>query len=242
MCRIPLVAALIAAIPLFAQNHWNSRFVSPDGPIAPGKAMPVKGAPYSAQAVSEITDIHGVTHRAISRLYRDREGRERCEETSDGSFKAIFLSDPVEDASYVLDLAQKTARRSTGQDEITWDIHGATVRFTPGPEASTPVARGVSYLGSGIIREDLGTRTIEGIEVTGTRTRSENQVNERWFSPELHMTLEMTDTGSIRGTATYRISNVLRADPPRELFQVPADYHVYSSYGVRMLEITGRRK
>lgn len=53
--------------------------ISPEGPMMPDRP-PVKGAPYSAQAVFEITqtlaDGTRVTHSTYSRLYRDSEGRE----------------------------------------------------------------------------------------------------------------------------------------------------------------------
>jgi hypothetical protein len=60
----------------------------------------VKGAPYSARAIVEITqtlaDGTRVTHRTDSKLYRDSEGRERCDQTSGDNFKGTSISDPVE--------------------------------------------------------------------------------------------------------------------------------------------------
>jgi hypothetical protein len=85
---------------------------------------------------------------------------------------------------------------------------------------------------------------IEGIPAVGTRTtviapdgRVDN-VNERWISPDLHIALLMTASNLSWGPTTYKLTNIIRGEQPRALFEVPADYKVVSAYGVRMLEIT----
>src|SRR5260370_39761075 len=85
---------------------------------------PVKGAPYSAEAITESTqtlqDGNRIVHRSSSTLYRDSEGRERREESFDklGNWnaegepaKAIFISDPVAKTSYTLDTKSRTAHK-----------------------------------------------------------------------------------------------------------------------------------
>lgn len=84
----------------------------------------VKGAPYSAQAISETTqnlsDGNRIVTKSTAALYRDSEGRTRREQTlkaigpfSDGGEPAqtIFIDDPVAGVSYALDprthIAQK---------------------------------------------------------------------------------------------------------------------------------------
>jgi hypothetical protein len=253
-----LCIAVIASVSLSAQDgHLSSVFISPDGPMLPGKPVPVKGAPYSAQATSEISwtlaDGNRVTHRAISMLYRDSEGRERCEQSS-AEFKGIVvISDPVENASYSLDVDNKIARRSIGQPwDIATDIHGARIRFVPGPEAPATLPKGSVALGP-TMAEQLGSQTIEGILAIGTRETTTTPagrigndqpitfVNERWISPDLHIALRMTDTNPRRGTFTYELTNIVRGEQPRSLFVVPAGYTVESVYGVRMAEVTRKQ-
>lgn len=73
-----------------------------------GSGRIVKGAPYSAEAVSETTqtlsDGNRIVRRSTSRLARDAAGRTRQERT-DGS---VFINDPVAGKRYIL-LANKSA-------------------------------------------------------------------------------------------------------------------------------------
>jgi hypothetical protein len=132
----------VFAVSLSAQRGYTMLWISPEGPMMPD-TPPVKGAPYSAQAVFEITqtlaDGSRVTRSTYSRLYRDSEGRERCEETSGDSFKGIFISDPVEHASYSLDLDSKVATRTIGQEEnVRREMRGAVIRFMQDPLGLAP--------------------------------------------------------------------------------------------------------
>ena len=84
----------------------------------------VKGAPYSAQAVTEMTqmliDGNRIVNKSMGALYRDSEGRTRREQTlrAIGPFasegeppQTIFISDPVAQMSYVLDARTYVARK-----------------------------------------------------------------------------------------------------------------------------------
>ena len=87
---------------------------------------PIKGSPYSAEAVTETTQILGDGNRIVNRstasLYRDSEGRTRREQTlkSIGGVAAgaqplqtIMISDPVAGVSYSLDPGSRTAHKSS---------------------------------------------------------------------------------------------------------------------------------
>lgn len=84
----------------------------------------VKGAPYSAQAVTEtvqtLSDGNRIVNKMTSQLYRDSEGRTRREQTikmlglpGDGneSMQTIFINDPVSGNNYILDSKTHTARK-----------------------------------------------------------------------------------------------------------------------------------
>ncbi len=84
----------------------------------------VKGAPYSAEAVTEATqtlaDGNRIVNKSTTTLYRDSEGRTRREQTlrSIGPFatageppQTIFINDPVAQMSYTLDVRTHTARK-----------------------------------------------------------------------------------------------------------------------------------
>ena len=84
----------------------------------------VKGAPYSAQAVTEsvqtLSDGNRIVNKSSAPIYRDSEGRTRREQTlrAIASFanggeapQTIFISDPVADTSYMLDPRTHTAQK-----------------------------------------------------------------------------------------------------------------------------------
>ena len=95
----------------------TARFVSSE--LAGGS--PVKGSPYSAQAIAQTTqtlaDGNRIVHNTTSTIYRDSEGRERrevalprfCATVLNGtassasgmkSPQAVFISDPVAGTNY----------------------------------------------------------------------------------------------------------------------------------------------
>ena len=87
----------------------------------------VKGAPYSATAVTESTqklsDGNEIIKRMEARIYRDSEGRTRREQTLDSLAKytlvndapmIIFIDDPVAAIQFTLDPRTHTAYRAKG--------------------------------------------------------------------------------------------------------------------------------
>jgi hypothetical protein len=77
---------------------------------------PVKGAPYSAEAVTEtvqaLSDGNRITHKSTATVYRDSQGRTRREETiaaigpwaaSGEPHQIILINDPAASVSYHLD-------------------------------------------------------------------------------------------------------------------------------------------
>lgn len=86
--------------------------------------------------------------------------------------------------------------------------------------------------------EQLGTRTVEGVEAEGTRTVTTipageigNEmpieiVHERWYSPALQQLVMTRHSDPRFGETTYRLTNIVRSEPAPTLFQVPSDYTV----------------
>src|SRR5438105_4391212 len=73
----------------------------------------VKGAPYSAQAVTETTQVLAdgtrISRKNASSIIRDSEGRTRREETDGQARRMIFINDPVSQTNYVLNASEKAA-------------------------------------------------------------------------------------------------------------------------------------
>ncbi len=84
----------------------------------------VKGAPYSAESVTEtiqtLSDGNRIINRITSSVFRDSEGRTRREQTLKGlifggteePLQTIFINDPVAGVTYALDSRSHTARKS----------------------------------------------------------------------------------------------------------------------------------
>jgi hypothetical protein len=84
----------------------------------------VKGAPYSAQAVTEsvqaLADGNRIVHKNSAQVYRDSEGRTRRDQTvgaigpyaaAGDPIQTFFINDPVAGNNYILDPRSKVARK-----------------------------------------------------------------------------------------------------------------------------------
>ncbi|WP_321473794.1 hypothetical protein [uncultured Paludibaculum sp.] len=84
--------------------------------------------------------------------------------------------------------------------------------------------------------EELGKQVVEGVECIGIRTtitipagqigneRALEMVTERWSSPELGFDVLRKHSDPRNGETTYKLTNIVRGEQPRSLFEVPADY------------------
>jgi hypothetical protein len=117
-------------------------------------------------------------------------------------------------------------------------------------EAETAAAQvAVARVARGAAPEDqkegpLERKTLEGVTVEGrrnTRTIRAGAIGndlpititwEEWSSPDLKV-LVMTHRNDPRsGESSYKLTNIVRAEPDRSLFQVPADYTIKET-GIR---------
>jgi hypothetical protein len=51
-------------------------------------------------------------------------------------------------------------------------------------------------------------------------------VSERWYSPELQVIVETRRSDPRFGDTVYRLTNIVRAEPPSELFEVPPQFRI----------------
>jgi hypothetical protein len=200
---------------------------------------PVKGAPYSAEATTEIvqsfSDGNRIVRRTSALLYRDSRGRTRREATLDAiagitvagePLRTITVSDPEAGTTYFIEPDRQTrlVRHRPNDAQTTG---AAPPRMTP-RRGNTP--HGLP--GAKTDEESLGTRVIEGIAAEGTRTtvtipagaigneRPIKSVTERWFSPELRVVVLSRRSDPRFGEITYRLTKIVRSEPPAALFEV----------------------
>jgi hypothetical protein len=246
-----------------------------------------RGAPYSAEAVTETLQVLGdgnrISRRSVSRIYRDSDGRTRRETLSTaGEVSSINISDPVAQATYMLDPRTKTAQRGgvftmgggrvgfvtvenpTGV--VTRKLEGSpTVEVTEaelkarrevevaaagggargagvGRGGAAPMVAGVAMAAnSNVTKEELGSQIVEGVMATGTRSTTTIEagaignvqpihvVSEQWYSEDLKVLVMTRHSDPRSGDTTYRLTNIVLAEPLRTLFEVPADYTVKES-------------
>jgi TonB family protein len=86
--------------------------------------------------------------------------------------------------------------------------------------------------------ESLGKQNVNGVEAEGTRTtvtipageigneRAIEMVSERWYSPELQVIVMTRHTDPRFGENSYQLTNIVRSEPARDLFEVPAGYNI----------------
>jgi hypothetical protein len=90
----------------------------------------------------------------------------------------------------------------------------------------------------------LERKTLEGVAVEGHRTTTvipagqignEQPItitSEEWKSPELSVLVMTRHSDPRTGESSYRLQNIIRAEPDRSLFMVPADYTIRET-GIR---------
>jgi hypothetical protein len=240
----------------------------------PVEANPVKGAPYSAEMVSEsiqtLADGNRIVQRSNARVYRDGEGRIRREEDRSSGDPTISITDPVAGVSFSLDPERRIAFQTPQHlamvrvTEAMRKLHEAAVRIPrgageqferalPGQGSIGHTTIAVNPLEAHGINErvdvvQLPARDIEGVRAEGVRRTTTiaagaignelpiQVVSEEWRSPELQI-LVLTERSDPRvGTSTYRLVNIIRMEPPADLFEVPADYTVTQPDTIRKLE------
>jgi hypothetical protein len=87
-------------------------------------------------------------------------------------------------------------------------------------------------------KESLGKQLFDGVEAEGTRVTltipageigNEQPIyiiTERWYSPELQITVMTRHNDPRFGETTYRLTNISRTEPARALFEPPSDYTI----------------
>jgi hypothetical protein len=178
----------------------------------------------------------------------------------------VFINDPVGEKNYTLNLTEKTAQSlampradsGTGMGVGTGGSVEVNTLFlklkqeaeasASGQTAEIATQKNLTMMdkvkaetleeATEVNTEDLGTQTMEGVLVTGTRTTktipagqigNEKPISiviEIWTSPELKTVVMSKRSDPRMGEQTFRLTNIVRAEPDASLFTVPADFKV----------------
>jgi len=111
-----------------------------------------------------------------------------------------------------------------------------------GRGGAAPMVAAVAMAGNGnVTKEELGSQIVEGVMATGARSTTTIEagaignaqpihvVSEQWYSDDLKVLVLTRHSDPRSGNTTYRLTNIVLAEPSRTLFDVPADYTVKES-------------
>lgn len=242
-----------------AQSVGNSAGALP--PNAPAIPTTIRNAPFTADVITqydrELLNGNHIHRETRAKVFRDKQGRVRTEtefaaltggaETS----QHIAIQDPLLREVIHLDPRARTA---------TIRHLGAAVAATTAAKAGNFVAL-APQAGQGnsdktillqrpdevrtvaVRTESLGLKSIEGVAVAGTRTTRTMQsgsgetlvaVSEVWYSQELQMVILSESDDGQSGHSVMKVTNIVRAEPEAQLFQVPPDYTIKDSNSVAL--------
>ena len=222
-------------------------------------------ATIANESVQTLADGNRIVQNSTGTTARDSQGRTRQDAALPpiGNLSAtdaphiVFIMDPVAQVSYTLNLTDKTAQKMSMPSATP----AASTPGTPVPTAFAsqklfvqqsgsvsgadappppPAIAMVRAIGSEehaeVSTEDLGTQTMEGLLVTGTRTtrtipageigneKPISIVTEVWTSPDLKTIVYSKRSDPRMGEQTFKLTNVVRGEPEASLFTVPADF------------------
>src|SRR5579884_930137 len=210
-------------------------FVFSDGKSFEFEGKVVPGAPYSAQAVTETTQVladgNRITRKSSSFVARDSQGRTRREQnlkslgpwSSPEETGVVLISDPVAGARYELAKGSKIAiKRSMNTNEVR-ERREMELAARVKKEAAERSAQRViiaSEPKTASATETLGTRMIEGVQAEGKRVTetipagkigNEKPIevtNETWYSQELQMVVMSKHSDPRSGDVVYTLTNI----------------------------------
>jgi hypothetical protein len=234
------------------------------GSLTPITGAPYS-ATMTNEMMQTLEDGTHIAQKTNGSVARDSEGRTRQDAPLPmiGNLSAanaphiVFLQDPVAQASYTLDLTNKIAQKmavppGASAGGMVADAAAAGPVFVMRMENGVSMANAgqappqtiamqkaiVSDDPSQVTTEDLGSQTMEGVAVTGTRTTHVipagqvgndapiSIVTEVWTSPDLRTVVYSKRSDPRMGVQTFQLTNIVRAEPDASLFTVPADFRV----------------
>jgi hypothetical protein len=194
---------------------------------------PIPNAPLLAVVNTEssqlLKDGTPLNQKTLSAIARDRQGRifnERralipASETATPPILSIHIYDPQTRTSTFIDPQRQVAWQST---------------LNRPPAAAPPLATS-SAANSYIKKENLGTRTMEGVEVHGVRDiqtipaeanggKEVTVVDEYWYSDDLRLNMLAIHKDPRTGEQTTTVTQVDRSEPDPAIFEIPSGYKI----------------
>jgi tRNA pseudouridine-54 N-methylase len=191
----------------------------------PGMQFQAEATMHSTQHLGDGTVIVKELHVALA---RDDQGRFSFVSHSirpANNLEAHIILDPVSGR----ELSWGTLSKAVMSTPIRATSHITVSALPREQDASSTLPADEKQ----VTKEDLGSKTIAGIPVVGTRTvttiaagnigNSQQIVirHEQWTSPDLQLIVAESDDNPFGATRTYEITSFERSAPPENLFQAP---------------------
>jgi hypothetical protein len=237
------------------------------GQFAPVQGAPYS-AMITNESVQTLGDGTKITQTMSGNVARDSQGRTRQDAPLPviGNMAAadaphlVFIQDPVAQAAYTLNLKDKTAQKiptppmpppnanlnmpatMAGGGKVIMQMSDSMPSggLPPGPPPEGIMLQR-TFIASDqgkATTEDLGSQTMEGVQVTGVRTtrtiataeigndRPITIVTEVWTSPDLKAIIYSKRSDPRMGEQTFQLTNIVRSEPDASLFTVPSEFKI----------------
>jgi hypothetical protein len=237
-------------------------------------------ATITNESVQSLADGNRITQSSTGTTARDSLGRTRQDAPlpTIGNMSPadaphiVFIQDPVAESSYTLNLTDKTAMKGPSMMSVsglppgpglavragTFDAPVA-IRGVAGPANTVHLQPQMIAIQKNVIAaedgqtqtEDLGSKTMEGVLATGTRStltipagqigndKPLSIVTEVWTSQELKSIIYSKRSDPRMGDQTFKLTNIVRAEPDPSLFIVPADFKILDTPGPIVYKASG---
>jgi hypothetical protein len=248
------------------------------GSAGPVQGAPYS-ATITNESVQTLADGNRIVQTSTGTAVRDSQGRTRQDAplplignmSPADAPHLVIIQDPVAQTSYTLNLRDKTAMKGPamlpqfsagviagggGGGRVAMHIRDASDLVTSAngqtqPQSFVVSKNLVSEESTKVQTEDLGSQTMEGVLVNGTRTtstipagqvgndRAISVVTEVWTSPEVKTVVYSKRSDPRMGDQTFKLTNIVRAEPDPALFTIPADFKINDEPQTFMYKTSG---
>jgi hypothetical protein len=244
-----------ASGPLGGTFGWVASEMSFGGKPVKGAPYAAEAVTESTQTLSDGNRIQRKSSASIYRDSEGRTRREQTLSAigpwaaSGDAPQMIFIDDSVAGVHYILNPKERTARKiavPSSKAVFTTGIAAAPKEAMRFERRIAGPGETIAFQASGTFEsplpkpqtEALGKRVIEGVEAEGTRSTMTipagqvgnelpiQVVSESWFSADLQAVVMSKHSDPRLGETVYRLTGINRAEQPRSLFEVPADYKI----------------
>lgn len=246
-----VLATCVAAATVVAAQAPHPHQARVEAELAEGLfSTRVVEAPFAAEAVTTWTpppDSGRPVYRSRSRMFRDRAGRVRVEQTFVGDpeslqqYRAFVWSNPGRRSAHIIDASSGAAVQHAA------GLANMSIATQSGVDLAVTADCSISFFRpqvwhlreyGGYDEESLGQQLVHGVPATGTRfvgsivvpvgSAAREVTDVRWVSRELGLVLQSRTEDPRLGVVEHEVTRLSLVEPAPSVFAAPADADVAS--------------